>query len=208
MSAAPSHVAAAITLQPFIDAGIRRLGGLEQIGRCALLVDGLGRVLECTSAVTFGDGLQLTNGFLQTPRVVDRHKLARFLSTVMGLESGPVRTPATLTLPRPSGLRPWLIDGVNCGSSTGTAAECAALLLITDVEKPARLSIQLLSVAFGLTATEAKVAGALARGKPLQDAAVELGISAGHARQRLKSIFQKTGTSRQGELIALLAKLA
>jgi hypothetical protein len=34
-----------------------------------------------------------------------------------------------------------------------------------------------------------------------------MAISEGHARQRLKIVFNKTSTSRQGELIALLAKL-
>jgi hypothetical protein len=38
-------------------------------------------------------------------------------------------------------------------------------------------------------------------------AAAQVGISEGHARQRLKAIFLKTGTSRQIELVALLAKL-
>ncbi len=36
---------------------------------------------------------------------------------------------------------------------------------------------------------------------------MRLGISEGHARQRLKSVFVKMGTKRQGELVILLTKL-
>jgi hypothetical protein len=42
----------------------------------------------------------------------------------------------------------------------------------------------------------------------LQHAAARLAISEGHARQRLQDIYHKTDTSRQGELVALLAKLS
>jgi DNA-binding CsgD family transcriptional regulator len=45
-------------------------------------------------------------------------------------------------------------------------------------------------------------------GLSLRQAAARLSITEGHARQRLKTIFQKTDTSRQGELIALLSKLS
>jgi DNA-binding CsgD family transcriptional regulator len=43
-------------------------------------------------------------------------------------------------------------------------------------------------------------------GESVQEAAVRLSISEGHARKRLKVLFHKTNTSRQGELIALLSK--
>jgi hypothetical protein len=36
---------------------------------------------------------------------------------------------------------------------------------------------------------------------------MRLRISEGHARQRLQSVFIKTGTKRQGELLTSLAKL-
>jgi DNA-binding CsgD family transcriptional regulator len=40
----------------------------------------------------------------------------------------------------------------------------------------------------------------------LSDAAIESGISYENARQRLKTIFQKTGTRSQSELRVLLAQ--
>jgi DNA-binding CsgD family transcriptional regulator len=185
-----------------------QLSAFERVGRGAILVDDQARVLEHNACVRFGDGLQLSGGFLQAPHSVDRHRLQRFLSVVLGT---PGRSPAatvTLTLPRPSGLRPWLLDGIDCSDTMrGANGRAAALLLITDVERPARLTTELLAQVFELTVTEANLARELASGKSLQEASAQLAISEGHARQRLKAIFDKTNTARQGELIALLAKL-
>jgi DNA-binding CsgD family transcriptional regulator len=184
---------------------VGQLSAFEQVGRGALLVDEQARVLEFNSCVRFGDGLQLSKGFLQTPRPEDRRRLERFLSDVMAQNKPTSPVPVTLALPRPSGLHPWLVDGIDF-TETMRGARAAALLLIIDVERPARLPPELLTEVFGLTATEAKLACELACGKSLQEISAQLSISAGHARQRLKIIFNKTRTSRQGELIALLAK--
>lgn len=57
---------------------------------------------------------------------------------------------------------------------------------------------------FRLTATEADLVELLLLGKSLKEAAEHLCISIWTARSHLRSIFQKTGTHRQGALIALL----
>jgi DNA-binding CsgD family transcriptional regulator len=180
----------------------------EQVGRAALLVDSQSHVLECNAHVRFGDGLQLSGGVLQAPLLADRQRLQRFIAALLGAREDTFPTSAVLTLPRPSGLRPWLIDGIGCmGLPPELPKRAAALLLITDVERPGRMSCELLIEIFGLTVTEARLACGLAAGKSLQDVSTEMAISEGHARQRLKIVFNKTSTSRQGELIALLAKL-
>jgi DNA-binding CsgD family transcriptional regulator len=69
------------------------------------------------------------------------------------------------------------------------------------------MSDALLKAVFALTTTEARLARQLADGSSLRQASMRLGISEGHARQRLKSVFVKTATRRQGELAILLAKL-
>jgi DNA-binding CsgD family transcriptional regulator len=185
-----------------------RLSAFERLGRGAVLIDARGRVLEFNALVRFGDGLDVVAGYLKTPRAADRPALERFLLAV--LHTGP-NCPAastTLALSRPAGLRPIIIDGIACTDGIRSLhSRAAALLLITDLEREIHLPDALLSLVFGMTATEAKLARNLAAGRSLREASTWLGISEGHARQRLKSIFVKTGTDRQGELIALLAKL-
>ena len=59
-------------------------------------------------------------------------------------------------------------------------------------------------VAFGLTAAEFRLARKLASGFTLEDASAHLGISKNTARTQLRGLFEKTGTHRQSDLVALL----
>jgi DNA-binding CsgD family transcriptional regulator len=59
-----------------------------------------------------------------------------------------------------------------------------------------------------LTEAEAAVAQRIARGEGLPVVAAALGVSPSTARTHLKHTFDKTGTHRQAELAALLARLA
>jgi DNA-binding CsgD family transcriptional regulator len=61
--------------------------------------------------------------------------------------------------------------------------------------------IELLRSHFGLTPAEARLALHLVAGETLRSAEVKLSISYETARTHLKNIFNKTGTSRQAELV-------
>jgi DNA-binding CsgD family transcriptional regulator len=65
----------------------------------------------------------------------------------------------------------------------------------------------ILAKTFQLTAREAKLASVMARGAPLQIAARELEIPWETARKQLKSVFAKTYTHSQSELVALLKQV-
>jgi len=55
--------------------------------------------------------------------------------------------------------------------------------------------------AFHLTQAEARLASQLASGDPLDTICDRLGIAKETGRNQLKSVFAKTGTSRQAELV-------
>jgi DNA-binding CsgD family transcriptional regulator len=57
---------------------------------------------------------------------------------------------------------------------------------------------------FDLTEAETRLACALANGRTLRQAASDLGLREGTVRTRLKTIFHKTGTHRQVDLVVLL----
>ena len=84
-----------------------------------------------------------------------------------------------------------------------------ALTIITlvDLTEPAQLCGETLQKLFGLT-PEARLACEIARGAGPSEAAAALGIKMLTARSQLASILAKTGTQRQGALVALLARLA
>jgi DNA-binding CsgD family transcriptional regulator len=60
---------------------------------------------------------------------------------------------------------------------------------------------------FGLTSREAAIAMLLADGHGLEEIARRLRMAIGTARNHLKSVFEKTDTTRQAELVALLGRL-
>ena len=67
-----------------------------------------------------------------------------------------------------------------------------------------RISAPLLADLFGLTPTETRVAAALATGARPADAAAELGVSQTTIAFHMRNLFQKTGTNRQTDLVALI----
>ena len=65
----------------------------------------------------------------------------------------------------------------------------------------------LLTAAFGLSHAECRIASLLADGMPLKDIAATLGVQYDTVRKQLMSIYQKTSTNRQPELVRLLMNL-
>jgi DNA-binding CsgD family transcriptional regulator len=82
------------------------------------------------------------------------------------------------------------------------AASC--IVVITTVSRPQIASAEVIRDLFDLTPAEARVAHGIAAGKTVNDLAGEAGLALGTIRQQLKSVFSKTGVSRQADLVALL----
>ncbi|MBR0827086.1 helix-turn-helix transcriptional regulator [Bradyrhizobium manausense] len=83
-----------------------------------------------------------------------------------------------------------------------------AILVLKDLERSATFSQELIVKLFNLTPAQARLGIRVANGASLEEAAAELGVALETARNHLKAIFAKTDTHRQGELIALLNKIA
>lgn len=82
-----------------------------------------------------------------------------------------------------------------------------ALLTFSVVGRRLQLDQRLLRRVFLLTPAEARLAALVAAGASLEAAAEELAVKRETARNQLKAIFAKTGTHRQGQLVALLSTL-
>lgn len=83
----------------------------------------------------------------------------------------------------------------------------SAIVTIADPEISRRRFAKDLHTSFGLTAAEAGLAAEIVKGDGREAAAKRRGISVATARSQLSSIFEKTGTHRQAELVNLLLKL-
>ena len=184
------------------------LSAFELIGRGALLLDEDGRVLCTNARVRLGDGLDVTKGFLRAEHPSDRPRLQLAVAQSVAAGRSGSTAASMCAIRRSSGLYPWVLDAIACGHALRSLhSRAAVLVLITDLQPPRTQGHARLGQVFGLTATEGKLAQELVAGRSLQEAAQRLDISVGHARQRLKGIFHKTGVSRQAELVALLARL-
>jgi DNA-binding CsgD family transcriptional regulator/PAS domain-containing protein len=87
-------------------------------------------------------------------------------------------------------------------------AACVGFVVLVDPEAPLSADGNALVSAFRLTPAEARLAiRFLAKGS-LEAAAKDLGVSIDTARNQLKSVYQKTGARRHGEIIALLSRFA
>jgi DNA-binding CsgD family transcriptional regulator len=81
------------------------------------------------------------------------------------------------------------------------------LLTLTDLDKRVAADITAIGRLFKLTAAESKLASSLLAGQDLREFAETQGVSIHTARNQLKSIFAKTGTTRQVELALVLNRI-
>jgi DNA-binding CsgD family transcriptional regulator len=100
-------------------------------------------------------------------------------------------------------VRIWPFDG----PAHQPGQEVRAILTLNALGPRPGPSAAILAKTFRLTPSEAKVACIIARGAPPDIAARELKISRETARNQLKSVFAKTDTHRQSELVALLLQV-
>jgi DNA-binding CsgD family transcriptional regulator len=103
----------------------------------------------------------------------------------------------------PAIVRIWPFEG----PSHPAAQEVRALLTLNAVGQRQGPPAEILAKTFHLTPSEAKLACIIARGASTDIAARKLKICRNSARSLLKSVFAKTNTHRQSELVALLMQV-
>ena len=78
---------------------------------------------------------------------------------------------------------------------------------ILDLEMDWRPDANILMLLFDLTPSEARIAALLAVGRTTAEITLELSISENTLKTHLRRILEKTATSRQVELVSLLARV-
>lgn len=154
------------------------------------------------------DGLSLQAGTLSAS---DRHTDAQLQRAIdHALSPGGSLGTEAVGIPRVSGRRSYQVVTAPLRARfrqfVGTAAPLA-VAFIADPEHPRPPKLELLIQLYGLTRKEAEIAARLSEAKSVEQAADELAITYQTARTHLRRIFSKTGTSRQTELLILLARL-
>ena len=185
------------------------INALELVRQPALALDRSGNVLDTnTLAAPFliGD-LSVRNRRLFAQ---DRRAAALLDSLIDQLRATP--DTATLTA-RPivvqrEARRPLVLSVLPINGAARTPFLGARVLLtLTDLDAESVADTAVIAQAFGLSSAETRLALLVGSGTPPALAADELGIARETARSQLKSVFAKTGTHRQAELVALLARV-
>lgn len=94
------------------------------------------------------------------------------------------------------------------GETRGVFSNGTTLLIANPVDvSPLPIGSSLLAV-YKLTKAEARLALALSEGESVSDAAQRFGVSYSTARTQLRTIFAKTGVTRQVDLVRLVLGLS
>ena len=219
----PAHARSVMeTLRPDIERALelslKHTGKLEQAfweGATALssepcaLLNAQGTVLIATPAMeqiwANPDGYVCQRGRLQAhigPGMLD------FSEVLARLIAHPDKGGGTWQIQRPSGRASYIAKLYPLPERTHATlfGHPAALLSIVD---PATLSpaTPRWVECFALTRAESGLASLLMQGHSVETAAQAASIALGTARVHLRNLFQKTGTSRQAELIRLLSRI-
>lgn len=175
------------------------------------LVDGSHRVLASNIAAdsifALEDGMRIQDQRLLVSSMPEADRLGRYISIAAtpGLE-GPERLKRTVFIPRPSGKPAFRIAVAPQTAATcaiGEGQGCLVAVFITDPDKEVPISLEELTVPYGLTRAEARVAKLVIEGKTPREAADELDVSYNTVRTHLTRILEKSGTDRQVEFVRM-----
>jgi len=121
----------------------------------------------------------------------------------------PLREALSIPVPREDDQPAFILHLVPLrGGANDIFSNAYCLLIATPVTRKQAPPIQLLQGLFDLSFAEARLARNLTEGQSLTEMAHSFGVQIGTLRNQLKSVFSKTGLSRQSDLVALLSGLS
>ncbi len=182
---------------------------LDVLRQPALLIDGAGFVVQSNAALQgFADGdIRVRDRRLYIRDLDARNNLQSFVDRIKNGFVTALPAVEPIVVPRrdqlPVILRIWPIER----PARWPSPDVRALLTLNALGPKPGPPASILAKAFRLTPSEAKLASIIARGVAPETAARELNVSRETVRNQLKSVFAKTGTHRQGELVALLLQV-
>jgi DNA-binding CsgD family transcriptional regulator len=186
-------------------------GSLDNSPHALFLVDQGGRVRHLNRAAEAmtaqGDGLRLAAGKLTAARPEQARRLEGLIAAAAALDpdlrrGGSMAVPILCRrLPLSVTVAPVRVDRRSIFDGGPSVIVCAS-----DLEAGARLPEHTVRDLFGLTSAEARVALALFEGLTPREAAEQIGVSFHTVRAQIASIYEKTGVSRQSELVRLMMR--
>ena len=185
---------------------------IKRLSVATLMLDQGGTVLQMNDVarelLARADGLKLVGSRLEASYPSDHRelvKLIRSAAEVKGMRP-PTESRTTLAIARPSGdvslgLVVEPIPGAEWAEGQG---QPVVMVYIRDAVAVSQVDYRIAKELFNFTPAETALAYHLANGRSLEEAAEALNIMRNTARAHLRSMFSKTGASRQAELVRVL----
>ena len=185
---------------------------LDSLAMGVFLLGPKGRVVAMNLAaqrlLAENDGLQASRDRLRAERAEESARLERFIAEATATSAGAGLEPAgALTVARRN--RPalqMLVSPVR-GFDVDERHPVRAIVLVSDPGQRVRPTQDTLRVLFGLTPAECRLAMLLADGHAPTGIAELLGVGRNTLKSQLASIYRKTDTSRQAQLVRLILQL-
>ncbi|WP_460528959.1 helix-turn-helix transcriptional regulator [Chitinimonas naiadis] len=178
---------------------------LDRLAAPLWVVDGEGQVLFSNQAAeTDGlPGMHLRHGCLVAEDANVHMRLLSLLQQASSRQS----LRGALALERPEGGRLTVLIAPMPADSPLVADSRRPLVLLMahDPNASEAQPLEVLAALYGLSPAECRLAALLLEGDTPAEAAERLQVQVSTVRTQLKSMFWKTGTHRQGELLKLLA---
>ena len=187
------------------------VGAFDRVAVGVVLLDVKGSPVmvnrEAERIARMKDGFVLLADRLAADRLSETEVLRDLVGRVGTNDRGKGRAGAgAVRLSRPSGLPDYHVVVLplpkRCQPSDSKGA--AAVLFITDPERAQSPVDHLFGELYDLTDAESRLVTRLLEGGGLTAAAERLGLSRNTVHSQLASVFQKTGTASQSELLTLL----
>jgi DNA-binding CsgD family transcriptional regulator len=183
---------------------------LAATGLAAAAIGDTGRIIDCNALFSTLDQQVVI-------RSHDRLRLAHPVANALLDESldiarrnffDPIQASRSVALPATATAAPAVLHLIPArGILRDLFRNTAFFVIITPLGQVNPAPVDIIETLFDLTVSEARIARSLAMGNDVKDMADDFGISTETVRKHLKSIFAKTGISRQAELSATIAGL-
>lgn len=205
-----SHLQRAIRMQQKMTGLLNQVDlgamAIDALSVAILIVDDSGRILHLNQKTEElfkapASGLKSRFGCITTTEQNQKHKLNKLIFDA-------TRTPAVggameLGLAEPRHL--YVIPLSASSPFIRDWQRPLALVVVTD-NRNNLSALTLTGRLYNLTQAELRVASALLAGDSPEEYALEFGVKLNTVRTQLKSLFSKTGTRRQSELVAVLGR--
>lgn len=183
---------------------------IDALNEAVFVVADDGRI-RCTNLAarklaSRGDGLVVRGARLTAQAPDENARLQSLLSRRPG-QGGATPSPY-LQVSRRLPSRPLGVTVLQLSERAGPDGRCGAMVWVSDPSCPSAMDAAALSAWYRLTGAECRVAMSLLSGNTLKQSARDLDVSETTVKTHLKSVFAKTGTVRQAELLALLSRAA